>query len=500
MPKTLYLRKQAAAAHDGEPSDYGTRLSIGGIETSIGKYTQYFDDGDNDQEAAWDYVEWSIGAVSYEAPSDWYESAVYTYGEAKLEYSVWSSVTVPDTFTVPGEIDVIGGGPINPPPPPNRSNGWSFDWSGAGSDSAESLLDNAIWTGVNKIAEHAADTLMPQYADAIKSAVSAGIEVGNIQANGAKLIADLMTNFDTISPEQADLKINGYVLSSTGTLVTSISERTGLSNDVALSFVQGMYEGTGITIQNFVPGQTHSGSIKFGGFQEYELYAPSSQVALGTTDSDHINGSIERDILGGGPGDDIFNPGPGGDLVVGGDGLDTVNIDGVVFFPEVLVNRSGDVIIVQDPSSDAVFDTLVNVERISFFRGTVAFDTMDNAGQMYRLYQAAFARDPDKAGLGYWIREFDQGQKDLAGVAYDFLISEEFKATYGSSETVSDEAFLNLLYNNVLGRDADAAGKAYWMDRLSSGFARERVLASFSESDENRALVATEISNGIWYI
>ena len=86
---------------------------------------------------------------------------------------------------------------------------------------------------------------------------------------------------------------------------------------------------------------------------------------------------------------------------------------------------------------------------------------------------------------------------ELASAAASFIASNEFKAAYGDPVTLTASKFLDLLYANVLGRAPDAAGKAYWQDQLDRGFPRERVLASFSESAENVAIVGAKIANGI---
>jgi hypothetical protein len=126
----------------------------------------------------------------------------------------------------------------------------------------------------------------------------------------------------------------------------------------------------------------------------------------------------------------------------------------------------------------------------------LAIDTAGNAGQAYRLYQAAFDRTPDRAGLSYWVNDLDHGA-DLAGVAKNFIASAEFKAVYGDPAALTASQFVDLLYANVLHRAPDAAGKAYWQDQINQGFPRERVLASFSESAENVAIVGAKIANGI---
>jgi len=149
-------------------------------------------------------------------------------------------------------------------------------------------------------------------------------------------------------------------------------------------------------------------------------------------------------------------------------------------------------------NSDA--DTLFGYERVAFDNGTLAYDLEGNAGQAFRLYQAAFDRAPDVAGLGYWVRELDAAKGNLTWMANNFIISDEFKTTYGTPESVSNQRFLDLIYQNVLHRAADGDGLAYWMKELEAGFAREAVLASFSESVENKANVAALIDDGIWYV
>ncbi len=109
------------------------------------------------------------------------------------------------------------------------------------------------------------------------------------------------------------------------------------------------------------------------------------------------------------------------------------------------------------------------------------------SGEMFRLYNAAFARFPDADGLKYWIDQFSSGRNTRRVVAQSFLGSAEFTEKYGSN--VSDETYVNNLYKNVLGRDADTEGLNYWVGNLSSGLeTRYEALLGFAESAENKAL------------
>jgi hypothetical protein len=140
-------------------------------------------------------------------------------------------------------------------------------------------------------------------------------------------------------------------------------------------------------------------------------------------------------------------------------------------------------------------DTLTNVERLQFADKTLALDINGNAGQAYRVYQAAFNRVPDNGGLKYWIGRMDAGTS-LSDVAAGFVNSDEFLALYGANPTNAD--FLTKLYSNVLHRTPDPGGYAWWLAELNAGrYNKTSILASFSESAENQAGVLSAITNGI---
>ncbi|WP_338847026.1 DUF4214 domain-containing protein [Massilia sp. W12] len=135
-------------------------------------------------------------------------------------------------------------------------------------------------------------------------------------------------------------------------------------------------------------------------------------------------------------------------------------------------------------------------QRIVFADSGLAFDIDGVAGKAYRVYQAAFKRTPDPGGLGFWIAQMDRGAT-LAQVAQGFLNSAEFTALYGSAP--GNEVFIARLYNNILNRDGEPGGVAYWTGRLRDGAARADVLQGFSESAENKSLTAAGVADGIIY-
>ena len=111
----------------------------------------------------------------------------------------------------------------------------------------------------------------------------------------------------------------------------------------------------------------------------------------------------------------------------------------------------------------------------------------DVTGKTFRLYNAAFARLPDASGLEYWISQRSSGANSERVVAQSFLGSAEFIELYG--EDVSHATYVNNLYKNVLGREADTAGLNYWVGNLTNGIEeRHEALLGFSESAENKGL------------
>ena len=99
---------------------------------------------------------------------------------------------------------------------------------------------------------------------------------------------------------------------------------------------------------------------------------------------------------------------------------------------------------------------------------------------LIRLYRAVFLRPPDTGGLTYWLGRMEGGTR-LVQVAATFAGSREFKNRYGS---LSDPAFVDRIYQNILGRPADPSGRAYWIRKLGAGTSRGVLVAQFAQSGE----------------
>lgn len=85
-------------------------------------------------------------------------------------------------------------------------------------------------------------------------------------------------------------------------------------------------------------------------------------------------------------------------------------------------------------------------------------------GAVVRLYRAYLLRNPDHAGFTYWVNRRVAG-RSLLNISSTFAGSSEFRNRYGS---LTNSAFVDLVYRNVMGRPADAAGRSYWIRKLAT--------------------------------
>ncbi len=113
-----------------------------------------------------------------------------------------------------------------------------------------------------------------------------------------------------------------------------------------------------------------------------------------------------------------------------------------------------------------------------------------------RLYYAYFLRAPDIDGLRFWATQLGSGAT-VIDVSQAFTLSDEFINTYGS---LSDTDFVELVYQNVLDRDADADGLAFWTGQLAAGMSRGRVMLGFSDSVENIRAMDPIVKSTMLYV
>lgn len=96
-----------------------------------------------------------------------------------------------------------------------------------------------------------------------------------------------------------------------------------------------------------------------------------------------------------------------------------------------------------------------------------------------RLYRTLLLREPDPIGLAEWSEVLRSKKETGADIVAGFVFSKEF-----AGNAYSDEKYIEVLYNAVLGRQSDAAGLADWCGELQEGLSRTYVCAGFVGSQE----------------
>ena len=111
----------------------------------------------------------------------------------------------------------------------------------------------------------------------------------------------------------------------------------------------------------------------------------------------------------------------------------------------------------------------------------VDFPEWAKQSPVVRLFQAYFGRLPDLGGLDYWTGKSRAGTR-INTISSSFAGSNEFTTKYGK---LSNRKFVELVYENVLGRPGDAGGIKSWTAKLDAKTkSRGEVMVGFSESNE----------------
>ncbi|MCG7363322.1 DUF4214 domain-containing protein [Roseomonas sp. ACRSG] len=121
------------------------------------------------------------------------------------------------------------------------------------------------------------------------------------------------------------------------------------------------------------------------------------------------------------------------------------------------------------------------------------WDADRQVADIARLYQAALGRAPEVDGLRFWDRQIDAGMT-VTQVAERFTVSDEFNTRFPNA---SDVDFVRMVYQNTLGRPADAPGEAFWLDHLAHDMTRGQVVAGFAGSTEFLQVSHALTENGI---
>lgn len=131
---------------------------------------------------------------------------------------------------------------------------------------------------------------------------------------------------------------------------------------------------------------------------------------------------------------------------------------------------------VMGAENEAVMQTVMAEEKTD----APSQDTREMDRQFVaRLYEKVLLRTADEQGLEDWTNQLYDGTTTGATTAWNFFFSEEF-----TNKNTDNETYVELLYEAMFDRAADAAGKEDWVDALNQGMSRMYVLKGFVDSEE----------------
>ncbi|AVR97924.1 DUF4214 domain-containing protein [Pseudoduganella armeniaca] len=364
-----------------------------------------------------------------------------------------------------------------------------------------------------------ADIVLNAAAGSQKASLSVGLPVGAaLQLTGPtalltheQALLDLAHRLGTQAADAGKAFLAGLATSvpvQTATLVPIASSGTvpltiGAGGEAASAIVldaRQLAAGATVVLDDVdfaaVVGQA---TLRGGAGNNYVVGDDARQnIYLGAGD-DVLLGGGGDDVVGSAGGDDRLDGGAGNDVTIGGIGNDS------------LAGGSGDDVLQGGRSDRGAWTFALDGrgmlsarhETATFAPGqyeNVTLAELDQAGaelgflhasakaltDIALLYQAAFGRAPDLAGLNFYL----QGAGDPVSIARGFTTSTEWRET--GVERLDNAAFVRQMYEQVLGRKPDAEGFAFWtaqLDGVNGRFAtRGEVLAGFALSDEARAL------------
>ncbi|MEM9248773.1 MAG: DUF4214 domain-containing protein [Pseudomonadota bacterium] len=203
-------------------------------------------------------------------------------------------------------------------------------------------------------------------------------------------------------------------------------------------------------------------------------------VLQGWSGNDTIDGGAGIDFISGMDGDDLIIAGSLGDTIYGNDGFDTVVIPGLD--SEFRLSYADGALTLDNKVTGEPQTTLYAVETVIFDNGdgnpdtnivieTAIFDGIaalqsEQIEALIEMYVAYFNRAPDAPGLFYWGDRFADGMS-LEDIAASFFVQPETVARYPNPDDV--EALVDEVYQNVLERAPDTAGRDYWIGQLEEG-------------------------------
>ena len=224
----------------------------------------------------------------------------------------------------------------------------------------------------------------------------------------------------------------------------------------------------------------------------YNIYFEDKANTGRMTDCDVIGNvfvhNVYGDIAGGGADAQYYSGNVYGEVQiiapVPGDNTNTINPSNTA--PTTTTDTSAPPVVTTDSGTGGDHVMSDGTTQV----GTATANTSAQS-DIAELYAGYFNRAPDAAGLDYWTNRHSQGMT-IGEIAQSFSAQPESHAQYsylsGASPSSASE-FINEIYNNLFGSDAEPAGLNYWVNDLQHGMPPGHVvLAMINGASETDAI------------
>ncbi len=339
-------------------------------------------------------------------------------------------------------------------------------------------------------------TTLVQAIDARDNNAEASL-IGGAQTFLTHLAATTTLDVRTIIPTTTSASLTSPIV------ITGTSASTGSTQSEAFVIdLRSLPSGSALQLDNIeFASIMGSATVTGGAGSNYVVGDDQSQFIVLGADDDELHGGGGDDTVGskggddrlfGDDGNDTLFGGAGSDQMHGGADRDTVTYDGN-FDQYTLIRDHGLTWITSADEPDAR-DLLINVEQVAFADQTLSIDSTLSQEQIATLYSQVLGRQAEVDGFQYWAHAVEGGLS-LGQMALSFIRSAE--STYATaprvgidSELIGDQ--IEVLYEALLGRSSDAAGKAYWEEVMQNGLTLDQVAEGFVHSFELGSQLMTQ--------
>lgn len=191
--------------------------------------------------------------------------------------------------------------------------------------------------------------------------------------------------------------------------------------------------------------------------------------ATGGQNNDQLIGNALNNILQGHAGDDNITGDAGNDSITGGAGNDSINggagVDTAYYsltHQNYTITSNAGGHLIQANSGEEGVDTIREVERIAFTDTKLALDFDGHAGEVSKIIGVIFGAQTltDKQLIGIGLQRLDEG------TSYAALMQQALESRLGTGFT--DQAEIQLLYQNILGTQPSQDELNYWTNSLNT--------------------------------